>query len=75
MALKGELYIAGPFTDALSREISEQLARLVGQEVQLSVCRDDRLIGGFKAMVNGKVYDSSVLARLKDVQRHLFERE
>ena len=75
MALKGDLYIAGPSSDAQVQDIGARLAKLIGQEVSLRVKRDDKLIGGFKAMVDGKVYDSSILARMKDIQRHLFERE
>lgn len=75
MALKGDLYIAGPFSDAQVQDIGARLTTLTGQEVSLNVKRDDKLIGGFKAMVDGKVYDSSVLARMKDIERHLFERE
>ena len=75
MALKGDLYIAGPFSDAQIHEIGTRLEKLVGQELSLTVKRDDSLIGGFKAMVDGKVYDSSVLTRVKNAQRHLFERE
>ncbi len=75
MALNGELYIAGPFDDAQVQDVTARLSRLIGQEISLDVKRDEHLIGGFLAMIDGKVYDSSVLTRMKDVQRHLFERE
>ena len=75
MMHKGELYIAGPYDDTLIGNIEAQFSRLLGGEVTFDVQRDERLIGGFLAMVDGKVYDSSILSRVKDVERHLFESE
>ncbi|HWR24474.1 MAG TPA: F0F1 ATP synthase subunit delta [Feifaniaceae bacterium] len=75
MTHKGELYIAGPYDDALISNIEAQFSRILGGEVTFDVQRDERLIGGFLAMVDGKVYDSSILSRVKDVGRHLFESE
>ncbi len=75
MMHKGELYIAGPYDDKLIGNIEAQFSRLLGGEVTFDVQRDERLIGGFLAMVDGKVYDSSILSRVKDVERHLFESE
>ncbi len=75
MSHKGELYIAGPFNNELIGNIEAQFSRILGSEVTFDVQRDERLIGGFLAMVDGKVYDSSLSSRMKDVERHLFERE
>ncbi len=75
MMHKGELYIAGPCDDKLIGNIEAQFSRILGGEVTFDVQRDERLIGGFLAMVDGKVYDSSILSRVKDVERHLFESE
>ena len=75
MMHKGELYIAGPCDDKLISNIEAQFSRILGGEVTFDVQRDERLIGGFLAMVDGKVYDSSILSRVKDVERHLFESE
>jgi F0F1-type ATP synthase delta subunit len=75
MTHKGELYIAGPFNNELIGNIEAQFSRILGGDVTFDVQRDERLLGGFLAMVDGKVYDSSILSRMKDVERHLFERE
>ncbi len=75
MTHKGELYIAGPFSDTLIKSIEAQFSRILNGDVTFDVQRDERLIGGFLAMIDGKVYDSSISTRMKDVERHLFERE
>jgi len=71
MALKGELYVAGPFGEEQLSAVKAQFARLLGAEVAFDVRRDEHLIGGFLAMVDGKVYDASISSRMKDVQRYL----
>lgn len=75
MSHKGELYIAGPFDNELIGKVEAQFSRILGGEVTFDVQRDDSLIGGFLAMIDGKVYDSSISSRIKDVERHLFESE
>ncbi|HOG00885.1 MAG TPA: F0F1 ATP synthase subunit delta [Clostridia bacterium] len=71
MELKGELYIAGPFGEAQISSVGAHFARLLGREVVFEVRRDESLIGGFLAMVDGKVYDASVASRMRDARRHL----
>ncbi len=71
MALKGELYIAGSFGEEQISSVGAHFARLLGSEVVFEVKRDESLIGGFLAMVDGKVYDASVASRMRDAQRYL----
>lgn len=71
MALKGELYIAGPFDEEQIGSIQQRFTELLGQEVDLTVKRNDGLIGGFLAIIDGKVYDASFAYRIKEAQHTL----
>lgn len=75
MALKGKLYVAGPFEKPEVDKVSAHFARLLGQSVEFEVQRDESLIGGFLAMVDGKVYDSSISVQLKDMGRYMLDKE
>lgn len=75
MALKGMLYVAGPFDQTEIDKVTEHFTRLLGQPVAFEVKRDEKLIGGFLAMVDGKVYDSSIAVQLKDLGRYMLDKE
>lgn len=75
MALNGELYVAGPFDDAQVAALNAKFRGLLGTDVNFYVKRDERLIGGFLAIVDGKVYDASVSSRMKDMQHYLIGSE
>lgn len=75
MALQGTLYVAGPFDTAALDKITEHFSRLLGQGVSFDLRRDEKLIGGFLAMVDGKIYDSSVAAELNALYRHMLDKE
>ncbi len=75
MALNGKLYIAGPFEKPEIDKVTEQFTRLLGQPVTFEVKRDESLIGGFLAMVDGRVYDSSIAVQLKEMSRYMLDRE
>lgn len=69
--MQGNLYIAGPFDDGDIKKIEDHFAGLLGQSVRLNVQRDDKLLGGFMATVDGKVYDASLLVRMKGIRQHI----
>ncbi len=71
MALKGTLYVAGPFGQAEVTALEARFASLLGAEVAFTLERDEGLIGGFVALVEGKVYDASVRSRIEDARRYL----
>lgn len=71
MAQKGELYIAGPFGQEQIESIKAHFAELLGEDVEFDVRRNESLIGGFMALINGKVYDSSVAFRMKEAQHSM----
>ena len=75
MALKGMLYVAGPFDQPEIDKVTEHFTRLLGQPVAFEVKRDENLIGGFLAMVDGKVYDSRIAVQLKDLGRYMLDKE
>lgn len=65
MALRGELYIAGTFGVNEVASLEAHFARLLGREISFDIRRDESLIGGFLALVEGKAYDASVAAQLR----------
>ena len=71
MALKGELYTAGPFGEEQIESVKQHFKELLGQEVSFEVKRNEALIGGFLAIIDGKVYDASVAYRIKEAQHLL----
>ena len=73
--IKGNLYIAGPFDDAEKGKIEAHFTKMLGEQVVLNIKKDSKLIGGFLATVDGKVYDASMLARMKDIQRYMLDKE
>jgi F-type H+-transporting ATPase subunit alpha len=66
MALRGELYTAGPFGEDQIESVKQHFRELLGQEVNFEVQQNEALIGGFLAIIDGKIYDSSVAYRVKE---------
>ncbi|NLT58895.1 MAG: hypothetical protein GXX99_08045 [Clostridiales bacterium] len=73
--INGVLYVAGPFEPGDIGQIERHFSALLGDQVTLKVRRDEALIGGFMAMVGGKVYDASFLANVRDIKRHMLDKE
>jgi F-type H+-transporting ATPase subunit alpha len=71
MALRGELYTAGPFGEDQIESVKRHFNELLGQEVSFEVKRNEALIGGFLAIIDGKIYDASVAYRVKEAQHLL----
>ena len=71
MALRGELYTAGPFGEEQIESVKRHFCELLGQEVSFEVKQNDALIGGFLAIIDGKIYDASVAYRVKEAQHTL----
>ncbi|MDP3448896.1 MAG: F0F1 ATP synthase subunit alpha [Eubacteriales bacterium] len=71
MALKGELYTAGPFGEDQIESVKRHFIELLGQEVSFEVKHNEALIGGFLAIIDGKIYDASVAYRVKEAQHLL----
>ncbi len=71
MALKGELFTAGPFGEEQIESIKQHFRDLLGQEVSFDIKQNEALIGGFLAIIEGKIYDASVAYRVKEAQHVL----
>jgi F-type H+-transporting ATPase subunit alpha len=71
MALRGELYTAGPFGEEQIESVKRHFCEMFGQEVSFEVKQNEALIGGFLAIIDGKIYDASVAYRIKEAQHLL----
>ena len=71
MALKGELYITDSFGEDQIESVKQHFKTLLGQDVVFEIKHNDALIGGFLAIINGKIYDASVSYRIKEAQKFL----
>lgn len=63
------LKVAGPFPERELHKVQNGFEQLLNKKINFDVIVDDSLIGGFAAFIDGKVYDASVLAQLKDMRR------
>ena len=68
---EGIAYSASKLSEEQLSSISEALAKRIGSKVSLSNVVDHRLLGGVKVAIDGKVFDSSLQAKLGDLQRKL----
>ena len=67
----GVLKVAQPCDDTALAQIREQLENLLACHLDLTVEVDPALVGGFSALVDGKVYDFSYRAQLSNMQHRL----
>jgi F0F1-type ATP synthase delta subunit len=61
---KAELFIAGPWSEAQLAALRDQLTERYQPSTAFITRRDDSLIGGFVAKVDGKVLDASIAGKL-----------
>jgi F0F1-type ATP synthase, delta subunit (mitochondrial oligomycin sensitivity protein) len=71
VALVGKLYMAGPHDEKIVRHITKKFETLLGQSVEFEVERDQGLIGGFRAFIDGRLYDASVAAQAELTRAYL----
>jgi F-type H+-transporting ATPase subunit alpha len=65
------LRIAPPYDEATVRSIQEGFAGLLGTEPDFEIVEDQKLLGGFVAVIGGKVYDASYSSLLGDAGKKL----
>jgi F-type H+-transporting ATPase subunit delta len=53
------------------REVSERLARLTGEQVEMNEVVDESLIGGIAVRIGDRLYDASVRNRLERLRARL----
>lgn len=68
---KGVLKLAAPCDNEQLSAIIDRLERLLGCHLELTTEIDTSLIGGFAALVDGKVYDFSYVTQLTAMQQKL----
>ena len=68
---EGIVYSATKLNANQIASINDAIAQRLGSKVSLSNVVDHRLLGGVKVAIDGKVFDSSLLAKLADLQRKL----
>ena len=68
---KGTLRLAAACDDDQLAAITDRLERLLGCHLELTTEVDPSLIGGFAALVDGKVYDFSYAAQLSVLHQKL----
>ena len=68
---KGVLKLAAPCDSKELSAIIDRLERLLGCHLELTTEIDSSLIGGFAALVDGKVYDFSYVTQLTAMQQKL----
>lgn len=70
---KPVLLIASPHDEATIAAIRDGFSTRFGQELDFEVVEDNKILGGFIAIIDGKVYDASYSSRLYEISRHLSE--
>lgn len=68
---KPVLMIAPSFDGKAVRLVCDEFNALIGEPLDFDVIRDEKLIGGFIAMIDGKVYDTSFSSRLNEICRQM----
>ncbi|MCQ2550984.1 MAG: F0F1 ATP synthase subunit delta [Clostridia bacterium] len=67
----GTIYSAAPLKKEKVAEFEEQVSKLLSKKVKLENQIDEKLIGGVKILVEGKVIDASVKQELSDLLKKL----
>jgi F0F1-type ATP synthase delta subunit len=67
------LLIASPYDEATIKAIRDGFSAKFGQELDFEIVEDNKILGGFIAIIDGKVYDASFSSRLYDISRQLSE--
>ena len=70
---KPVLIIAAPYDDATMKAIRDGFSKQYGKELEFEIVEDSKIIGGFIAIIDGKVYDASYSSRLYELSRQLTE--
>ncbi len=73
--LKGLLLTALPLTRTQHAAIESRFSGMLGEEVSLAVREDQKLLGGVRVELNGKVYDGSLRGQLQNVLCTLQQKE
>jgi len=68
--MKKPVLIYAPSCDeATISAVEKDFSALLGRHLEFDTICDAKLIGGFIAMIDGKVYDTSYSSRLNEIMR------
>jgi F0F1-type ATP synthase delta subunit len=67
------LLIAPPYDEETVLRIRRGFAERLGEEPDFEVIEDKKLLGGFVAIIDDRVYDASFSSRLYDIGHTLSE--
>jgi len=69
-----ELTTASPLSDALARQVSDNLRTFIGGEPVVRTAVDPELIGGVVLRIGDTVYDGSVANQLNSIRQQMIDR-
>ncbi|SET39852.1 F0F1 ATP synthase subunit delta [Oceanicella actignis] len=71
--ISAEVRAAAPLTDAQREALADTIRKAVGKDVKLNVAVDESLIGGLVVKVGSRMIDTSIRARLANLQNAMKE--
>ena len=70
---EGILYTASSLEEAKIKAIEAKVAQKLGKKVELTMVKDETLIGGFKVVISDLVIDNSIKNKLESLKNDLVE--
>lgn len=70
---KPVLLISSPYDEGIIKSIRDGFTKKLGKAPDFEVVENDNILGGFIAIIDGKVYDASYSSRLYEISRQLSE--
>ena len=70
---EGVLYTASLLDEAKVKAIEAKIAQKIGKKVELTMVKDETLIGGFKVVISDLVIDNSIKNKLESLKNDLVE--
>ena len=70
---EGVLYTASLLDEAKVKAIEAKIAQKIGKKVELTMIKDETLIGGFKVVISDLVIDNSIKNKLESLKNDLVE--
>ena len=70
----GLIYSVSPLTKEQIAQLSEVLSVHLGHPISLTNQLDEKLIGGFRIDIQGKIFDASLLHQLSTLKQRLLKR-
>ena len=70
---EGILYTASLLDEAKVKAIEAKIAQKIGKKVELTMVKDETLIGGFKVVISDLVIDNSIKNKLESLKNDLVE--